>query len=279
MKKLLTFASIVFLCFSAFAYDSDPINVIGNPTTYTKTQYSVSSKFGEYFRSPTVKHVHVFNSSGQETESTSYTAKDVLVDKIVYSYDISHNLDTTTFYDSSNNVLCKTKSEYNPQGQLISESEYDAQGNLAGKTIYKYENKKVTESYYDGEGTLFTREISSLNDKGKVIELCIYYGDGSLDKRHVYSYDSNGNLSSDETYGLNKEYKGKEVYKYQDVNGKQVVSEIIVYNSNNKIIERSKYKIDSHGNPTTISVYEVAEKFGATANELTSITTFTYKYN
>lgn len=279
MKKLLVLASLIFISFSAFAYDSNPINVIGNPFTYTKTQYSVSTKFGEYFRSPTVKHVHLFNSSGQETETVSYTAKDAIVDKLVYTYDVSHNLESTTFYDSSENVLCITKNEYNAQGQLASESEYDAEGNLVGKTIYKYDVKKITESYYDGEGALFTREISTFNDKGKIIELCIYYGDGSLDKQHVYSYDSNGNLSTDEIYGNNKEFKGKQVYKYQAVGSIYAVSEIITYNSSNKIIERIKYKLDDYGNPTTISVYEVAEKFGATSNELTSITTFTYKYN
>ena len=59
----------------------------------------------------------------------------------------------------------------------------------------------------------------------------------------------------------------KAIFKY-DVNGK--ISEIQKVNKDGSIFNREIYKNNDSGMPVKISVYNVAEKFGAIANELAS---------
>ena len=57
-----------------------------------------------------------------------------------------------------------------------------------------------------------------------------------------------------------------------------MLSEIQIYATDTDIIERDIFKNDAEGNPVRVSVYSIAEKFGSTANELVSITDYSYKY-
>lgn len=59
-----------------------------------------------------------------------------------------------------------------------------------------------------------------------------------------------------------------------DENG--FVNEIQIYATDTDLIERDIIKTNADGDPVRISVYSIAEKFGATANELVSITEYTY---
>ena len=91
MKKIILIASLcAFAAAGIFANDS--FTPAGSVSSYTKTTYNVTSKFGEYFRSVAVKDVHVFNSSGLETEVAYYYGKDELGDKVTFTYDVSRNL-------------------------------------------------------------------------------------------------------------------------------------------------------------------------------------------
>ena len=60
MKKILSGVLALVLAGSAFALDSENFIPEGTVASYTKTEYAVSTKFGDYFRSVAAKHVHVF---------------------------------------------------------------------------------------------------------------------------------------------------------------------------------------------------------------------------
>ena len=281
MKKLLIAALLVVFGSLTFALDTDFVPS-GSLSKYSRTDYTIVSKFGTTYRSASVKLVHSFDSQGRETECLGYNAKDVLVDKITYSYNSAGKLEGSVFTNAEGKKIWRTTVEYDSNGRVSSESEFDGSDKLVGKTIYEYNDKdvakgkdiKVTESYYDGDGKLLTRTISTLDKQGKVTEACRYFGDGNLDQKEVYTYQD-GKLTQIEYIESDNKTRTRHVYRYDT---KGFLSEIQVYNSNNVLYERKIYKPDTHGNPTTISVYAVSEKFGGTVSELQTQSGFTYTY-
>jgi len=273
MKKLILTALIAVTAYSAFAFDSSAFTPAGKVTSYTKTDYSVTAKFGEFYRSPKSKYVHVFDATGLETETSEYNAKDVIIDKISYQYDASRNLVSSVFTDATNAVVWKTMMVYEA-GKLKEESEFDKDNKLSGKTIYKYSGSTTDESYYDANGKLLSKTITKSNDANKLAEEAQYFEDGSLDVKKVYTYNDKGLLSQIETFDSTETSTGKSVYKYDD---KGFISEVQVYYEDT-LTERNIYKNDANGNPTKITTYMVSEKFGSTVNELQAITEYIYKY-
>src|SRR5574344_2892813 len=99
MKKIIL--SFALLCFGlcAFAYDTTPfIKPSSGIKNYVKTDYTIVSKFGDYFRSPKLKFRHVFNEQGLEIESVTLSTTDEIMDKIIYAYDEKNNLLGQTCY-------------------------------------------------------------------------------------------------------------------------------------------------------------------------------------
>lgn len=272
-KSILAFALFTAVT-AAFALDSGSFTPKGSISSYTKTDYNVTSKFGDYFRSVNEKHVHVYSADGLVSESATYTARDELVDKITYKYDVSRNLVESVYSGADGVVIYKTQIEYQSDGKIKSESEYKEDGTLASKTIYKYEDAKVTESFYDGEGKLLSRIITILGENGKPAEEKQYFADGSLSLKKVYTWLDAVTVSSIEEFDETDSFVKKHVYRYDESGA---LSEVQTYNPSNVLCTREIYKNDSLGNPVRISVYAVAEKFGATVNELQSISEFAYK--
>ena len=87
MKKTMIFLAVATLSAQIFAFDSEatlkPTTPIGG---YTKIDYQITEKFGDYYRSPRAKFVHMFDANGRETEATELTSKDTVVDRITYKY-------------------------------------------------------------------------------------------------------------------------------------------------------------------------------------------------
>ena len=75
MKKVLLSALIATAGFLAFAFDDSPfMKPNGEPKSYTQTEFTISTKFGDYYRTPAVKYKHTFNDAGLEIESAEYSA-------------------------------------------------------------------------------------------------------------------------------------------------------------------------------------------------------------
>lgn len=276
MKKLLIASlTVAFFASAAFSFDTDSFSPQGAVASYTKTEYTIVSKFGSTYRSPAVKYVHTFDSTGLEKECTGYNARDVITDRATFTYDISRRLTLVALYDSQNNAIGKKTMEYTTDGRLKTESEYDGKENLTGRTIYDYAPAKVTESQYNGDGKLLRRIISTTNAQEKPLEVYTYYGNGALSQKELITYLENGALSQKEVYTSSGDLERKVVYRYDSDN---MLSEIQTYDAENTLYERQIYKSDSHGNPTSVSTYSVAEKFGAITAELQEQTGIVYSY-
>lgn len=277
MKKTLIVLSAAALAANLYAYDASPvISASGSIASYTKTEYSITEKFGDYYRSPKAKYVHVFDSTGKQTESTELTIKDALVDKIEYAYDAKGNLVSTICSDADGKVQWKILASYDAKGNKTEEAEYNAGDVLSNKSIWKITAGKTSEeSYYSADGVLLGKTITKFDDQGKTTEVNQYTPDGKLDEKRVYAYNEAGKTSEVTYYDENGLQTKKVVFRFDT---SFVVTEEQTYNAGNKLVQRIIYKYDATGNITKATTYAVADKFGGTVNELTGICEYAYDY-
>ena len=271
MKKIALMAVTVLMAGSLFAFDNDLLEFKGKPESYTKTEYSVTSRFGEYFRTVAIKHVHTF-ANGLRMETVSYSPKDEVLDSVSYEYTAGRKISAEICKDAEGKVTRKLVYEYSTDGKIKSESAYNAEDVLTGKNIYKHEANKTIESLYNAEGKLVSR-TNHILENGKEVEVAYYFGDGTLSHAEKYTYNDKGDVALIENIDSEGKKAGKTIYRYDD---KGAIAEIQIYASDTDLIERDIYKTDAKGNPTKISIYSIAEKFGSIANELISITDYTY---
>lgn len=272
MKKIALLAATIFMTGSLFAFDNDPLVFKGKGESYTKTEYSVVSRFGEYFRTVAIKHVHNFEN-GLRKETISYSPKDEVLDSVIYEWTAGRKISAEVCKDAEGKVSRKIVYEYNTDGKLKSESSYNAEDILTAKNIFTYETNKTIENLYNAEGKLVSKTIHNFKD-GKEVEVAYYFGDGTLSHAEKYSYTENGNISLIENMDSDGNKAGKTIYRYDE---KGAIAEIQIYASDTDLIERDIYKTDAKGNPLKVSIYSIAQKFGSTANELISITDYVYK--
>ena len=272
MKKLLVLFTALFTSCLLFAFDSSVFLPKGDFNSYTKTQYNVTSKFGDFYRFADYKDVVNYDDNGLRVEVLTYDAKDQFVEKVVYTYNEDKTLKDYTLSDSTGKIESVTKCEYS-DGKLKSETEYDAKNAILTKTIYKYEANKNTEDFYNSNGELLTKKITFFKDNSE--EVFEYNGDGELISRTVTAKLSDSKISTVEKYNDLNELESKTVYKYDD---KGNTTEVQIYNAANFLLQRNIYKNDDKGNATRISIYSISEKFGTTVNELKTIVEYAYKY-
>lgn len=274
MKKLLSFIFVATFSLSLFATDIFsyiPLN--GNVKSYTRTDYTITSKFGNYYRTPNVKFVKTFNASKKEIESSELTPKDSLINKITSVYDFDGNLTEQSCFDEENELIWKNIITYK-NNQKVDSSEYDANGILKAKIIYTYENDKlVDETGYDGEGALIWKTIYKYNEDGLLETESQYISDGSLDTKIVYTYTDDKKIDSLTTYDSYNHDSIQKIFRY-GTNG--LLNEITTYSAQKEVIKRLSLKYDDAQNISRISDYAVSQKFGTTVNELVSQSEFSY---
>jgi len=283
MKKFVLLAFCVLAACTLYAFDTESVVPASRVNSYTKTDYAVISKFGEYFRSPTVKHIHTYRN-GKEMEVASYTvkktsgsveSKEMLVDKTLFTYNTAGKMESASYYDASEKLIWKTVKEYAADGKIASESEYNAANELAGKTIFKYEAGKITESYYNGTGALLERAITKLDSNtGRPVEEFLYYADGSLDRLSLTRYTDDGKISQVEVWEGAGHPSYKQCYVYERTTG--AVKEIQSFDGQGNLYERVIYTNDAKGNPQKVYKYSVSRKFGEIVNELKFTADFSF---
>ena len=189
MKKTLSFILAAGLCVSMFAADIlTYVPVKGDVKSYTKTEFSIASKFGNYFRTPSVKFTHIFDSEGKEIESSELTPKDVELNSISSAYDTNGNLVTQVCTTSEGESIWRTEIKY--KNNLKSEvSEFDSKNSLKAKTISAYENGNlIDETSYNGDGALVWKTIYKYTPDNKLESIDQYTADGNLSEKEIYSY-------------------------------------------------------------------------------------------
>lgn len=276
MKKLLAFVFAAGLSLSLFAADFFKYAPItGNVKSYTETTFSIATRFGTLYRTPSSKIQHVFDSNGKEISSSELTPKDAVINTIVAKYDSAGNLVEQVCTSADGEIVWKNTNTFK-NGFKVDNSEYDRKGTLRARAIYTYDNNLlVDESSYDGDGALIWKTIYKYDENGRTSSVNEYNPDGSLSEKIVYNYTESGAIDSVSQIDA---FAGKEtslVFRY-GTNG--TLNEITTYDSNKQVIKRTLLKYDAKGNINKISEYDVAEKFGTTVNELVAMSEYSYEY-
>lgn len=278
MKKTISLAFAAALGLSVFAADIFtyvPLN--SNVKAYTKTEYSIASKFGNYFRTPSLKIKRSFEN-GNEIESAEMTPKDVLQNKISSVYDESGKIREQSYINSESEVVWKNSFVYNAEGLKSEVSEFNAKDELKSKTIFTYEKGNlVDETIYDAEGAIVWKTVYKYNALGKKDTVCEYSADGKLSSQETYAYD-NSDANEIDTITIYDKFEGTQTQKVFRYNAENQLSEITTYNNANQISNRVIIKYDTDGNVSRVSEYNVAEKFGTTVNELIGMAEYSYEF-
>lgn len=276
MKKTLSFVLAASICISLFAADIFKFAPLqGEVGSYTKTNFTIASKFGKYFRTPSEKFSHTFDANGKEIESTEFTAKDVPLNTVKSTYDSLGNLISNVATTPEGEIIWKSEITY--KNNLKSElSEYNSKNELKGKTIFIYTDGKLTdESNYNAEGALLWKIIYTYNKDGKVASISEYSPDGKLSVKAAYEYGEDGKINTINHFdSITKDTK-QEVFRYND-NG--TLNEITTYTEDKQVIKRIPFKYDAKGNVREVTTYNVAQKFGTVLNELVAMEEYNYEY-
>lgn len=277
MKKIISSLCVILASSLLFGYDiASEAELKGGPKNITKTDFSIVSKFGEYFRTPSTKYTYIFDTNGKTVESSELTARDTLVNKITNVYDTNGNLTQQICTDSDGIQLWKSESTYK-NGKKADVSEYGKDGSLKSKTIYTYENSKLAdETVYNSEGALVEKTTYKYDDKGRVNIQDIYFNDGSLAQESQITYTDNGKKDSVSYFDKNETLTSKCIFRYA-TNG--TLSEVTTYGQDTQVTMRQLVKYDGNGNISRITTYNVARKFGTTVNEMVDMLEFSYNYN
>ena len=277
MKKLLALTFAASLTLSLFATDVfNYAPLKGSIKNYTETDFSIASRFGSLYRTPSSKITHSFDSNGKETKSSELSPKDAVINTITSTYDTTGNLVEQLCTSADGEIVWKNTYTFK-NGLKVDTSEYDRKGTLRARTIYTYENDLLAdESSYDGEGALIWKTIYKYDDNGRRTSVNEYNPDGTLSEEAVYSYTEAGVIDTVTKYDA---FSGKQttlVFRYA-TNG--ALNEITTYNGAKQVIKRTLMKYDDIGNVTKVSEYDVAEKFGTTVSDLTAMSEYSYEYN
>ena len=281
MKKfsggILALAMAFFTCSGIYGQQTGLDEILFNKSekfqSYTEKQYSVSSKFGKYYKKLQAKTVYSYNQNGEPVLVRNYDEEDVCSMSILYEYDENGRLVLQRNFNSNEEAWMKIEFSYDEKGRL-SVMDTTEENVLKERIIYEYEGEKTIQSQYDSEGALENRTI--FREKNSVLsQMEVYKKSGELDELYLYSYDAGQNLVQVDTFDKDQQVKNTDLFLYDD-NGK--VREIQSFDGNGAIYERKKLKFDEKGNVTDLYVYSVADKFGGITNELKEIFTFTYKY-
>lgn len=276
MKKITLALSIAAMATTLYAFDQDStLNTVGTVGEYTKTEYSITQKFGDYYRSPKAKYVHAFASNGKEAEASELTNRDSLVDKTIISYNPSGKIASKICTDADGKVQWKITYGYDSTGNKIDESEYNAGDVLMNRTIIKYSPKQAEESLYNTDGALLGKIITKYDDSGRIAEIAQYNEDGSLEVKQMHTYNDAGKLSEVAHLDAIGNQIKRIVYRFD---ASYTVTEKQTYNAANKLAIRDIFKYDTSGNVSKITTYAVADKFGTTVNELVGISEYSFKY-
>ena len=273
MKKSFFIFAAAAITAQLFAFDPEvSLKPAGALTEYTKTDYQITEKFGDYYRSPRAKYVHVFDVTGRELETSELTSKDALVDHIAYKYE-GNNLVERVCTDADGKISWKMTMTYDASGNKVDESEFNSSNNLVNRTIWKFNGKQADESYYNADGALLSKIITKYDDQDRIAEVAQYQATGSLEQKATYTYNDAGKLSEIAYSNANGSQTKKVVYRFD---ASYQITEEQTYNQDNKLIIRVIYKYDDAGNIIKTTKYNVAEKFGTTVNELAGIAEYSY---
>jgi len=280
MKKIISAVCAAFLSLSVFGGDfaniMDYVPLKDGVKSYTKTEYSIATKFGDYFKTSKDKEVHTLDAAGNDIDITVISPRGDTVYTVKTTFDSMGNSLLQLGLDGKGETMWKTEYVYK-KGAKTEANDFDASGKLNSKTIYKYENDQmVDETCYNGKGALVWKTIYKYDEAGRISNVCEYHADGTLDAETVYAYKEDGKLES--LTVTDSEDTVQNVFRYSAAGQLTEITTYKVRETGNKLTDRKIIKYDDKGCVTKVSDYVVSDKFGGTVNELVDMAEYTYTF-
>lgn len=277
MKKVIFACAAFILSLSVFAKDITAlIPLQPGVKEYTVVEYSINTRFGEYYKTPSSKVVHKIDAAGNDVESTEYSGRGNPEITIKSSYDSLGNPLICEGFTTNGDLIWKTEYVYN-KGLKTEVNDYDVNGELKNKTIFKYEDDQlVDESGYDSKGALLWKTIYEHDLENHVTRVFEYFSNGSLDCDKKITYREDGRPEGSFIHDV-LDGDSQKVFRY---NAEGLMTEITIYSvtdTDSKVCERIIVKYED-GNVSKVSDYQVSEKFGKTVNELVYMADYTYSF-
>lgn len=116
--------------------------------------------------------MHTYDSSGNETRKTIYSAEGELIAMHVYTYDEKGRKTKLIRYNPDDSIQFYREHFYDEKGRLKEEYDFKEDGSPIVHVVYIY------------------------NDKGQLIERAHYSPGDTLPHRFLWTYDGNGNVTS-----------------------------------------------------------------------------------
>ena len=104
--------------------------------------------------------------------------------------------------------------------------------------IYNEKGNKIEDNFYDSDGNLSSKDTYEYDEKGNNIEKNNYDSDGSLNSKTTYKYDKKGNKIEDNSYDSDGSLNSKTTYKYDEKGN------MIEYNTDGRFGEKYTYKYE-----------------------------------
>jgi hypothetical protein len=164
---------------------------------------------------------------------------------INYEYNSKGQLNKSSRFSLSNQLIKYSTFEYNDAGKLIKENIFSSDDVFSGYRVYEYDGLTVKESYYEKRSTttsfkLLRSVITTYNDKNKEIEIIVNVA-GPMpndELRLDYSYKYEYNSSNNPTKVYLKQYNiVNEKYDFREY--------LIEYDANQKKTKETAYVVSA----------------------------------
>lgn len=247
----------------------------GRVKSIKESCYKAIEKNGEYIKqekagfqyNPNESFIS-FNIKGFITEKIESGISTDYYCRITNSYNMNDNIVEYCRYDRLQNCDYKKVTTYNNLNNVIAEEIYESDNKLKNKTECKYDKNGfgVESIEYLANGDLHEKTIVKNDYKGNPIEVSVYDSQGKLKKNETCKYDNNNNLIESKSSWDSRKQK----YKYDEKNNRietkfyqgdrGLINKVstIYGKDGKKIIEKSVYEKDYHGNESyTTTKYDI----------------------
>ncbi len=210
---------------------------------------------------PYLLNVTEFNRNGLTTSRSSYSAEEVLTERITWNYNENDQVMCEYYYTDEDEPSEIITFERDGKGQVIKDKKKYLDGS-EDVTTYNYnENDQLIEKLtIDDEGSTYSREEFTWNEKNLIRHIITDDEDNKVESDE-FVYDGNGNVQEHKRINEETGENYKTVSKYNDSNYK--TSEKL-FNENNVLMESTVFKTDKNGRMLS-SITESPQKKSTTS--------------
>ncbi|MBR5532006.1 MAG: hypothetical protein IKU59_01670 [Bacteroidales bacterium] len=244
----------------------------GDLTTKATYEYDIDGHCvkAEYYDKYNIYYTIKYNPEGYIIEELNYNHRGNLLSKIIYNYYPDENRTEWVGYDSYGKLIERYLFTYNLSGSILECKGYRSDGEL------EYKTKSVNDAngnridyelmcYYEEPNS--EKWLFKYDSDRNIIEEANYSfceNEWSINNTYKYKYDANGNRIEVSTYNPEGIMLGKTTTKYDSFRN---IIEKIVYGSDGKIDNKYITKYNSEGNKK-----ETAKSFIRDGNKYTETT-------